>query len=79
MSTLLAAQALANTLLETVLSPTGLSSAVDELTSAAASIANDECVVEQLEGAAASLRELPAGLADAVQAVGILESAQSGG
>lgn len=79
MSTLLAAQAFASALLETALSPeVGLSSAVEGLTSAAAST-NDPCVAEQLEGAAAMLRDLPAGLEDVVEAVGTLEAAQSGG
>ena len=81
MSTLLAAQALASSLLGSALSPaTGLLPAVDGLKSAAASTAKDDpCVLEQLEGAAAVLRELPAELEDVVQAVGTLDAPRSDG
>jgi hypothetical protein len=75
MSTMLAAQALAKSLLDSALSPqTGLLPAIDGLTSAAVSTMKDStCVVEELDGAAAVLRELPAGLEDVVRAVDILD------
>jgi len=81
MSNLLAAQALASSLLDSALSPeTGLLPVVDGLASAAASTAEDApCVAEQLDAAAAVLRELPAELEDVVRAVSILDMARSGG
>jgi hypothetical protein len=81
LSTMLAAQARAKSLLDSALSPdTGLASAVDGLTSAAVSTAKDApCVVERLDGAAAVLGELPAGLEDVVQAVDTLDGALPGG
>ena len=81
MSTMLAAQARARSLLASALSPeTGLSSAVDGLKTAAGSTAKDApCVVERLDGAAATLRELPAGLEDVVRAVDILDGPQATG